>query len=70
MPGKIGQLVSGMHTMFVDRDVEISPILGLTECSPSDLVQDSLVSSKETSKFSCGCEEVDKILNDVRMYAS
>jgi hypothetical protein len=70
MLGKLGQLVSGMRTKFVDRHDENSPILGLTECSPPDLVQDSIVSSKETSKFSRGCGEVDNLLNDVRMYAS
>ena len=67
MLGKVGQLVSGMHTRFVDRHDENSPTSGLTQCSPSDLVQDSLVSSKDTSKFSYGCGEVDNILNDVRM---
>ena len=70
MLGKLGQLVFRMHTRFVDRHDENSPISGLTGCSPSDLVHDSLVSSKEALKLSYGCGEVDKLLNDVRMYAS
>jgi len=66
-----------MHTRLVVGLGESSSISGLVGCSPSDLAHDFSISlvdrqeeSREISKSSFGCGEMDNFLNAVKMNSS
>ena len=91
MPYKLsslGSIISWVHTWDVDRHVMNSSFSGANDCSPLDMVHESLAStvvwkewSVEACRLSSECVswgfgslinygEVDRFLNDVKIFSS